>query len=66
MKTYNSAKQQSEIKKQFVLDKLIEAGVTQGQSGKSVHDMDYEELKYELTLQAFRDIDITSDSNRWW
>lgn len=66
MKTYNSAKQQSEIKKQFVLEKLIESGVTKGQSGKSVHDMDYEELKYELTLQAFRDIDITSDSNRWW
>lgn len=66
MKTYNSVKQQSEIKKQFVLDKLIEAGVTKGQSGKSVHVMDYEELKYELTLQAFRDIDITSDSSRWW
>ncbi|MCM3600656.1 hypothetical protein M3175_07930 [Robertmurraya korlensis] len=66
MKTYNSVKQHNEIKKQFVLDKLIKAGVTKGQSGKSVHDMDYDELKYELTLQAFREIDITSDSSRWW
>lgn len=66
MANYNSVKLQKDFKAEFVLEKLLAAGVTKGQSGKSVHDMSYEELKYELALQAFREIDIKSDSQRWF
>jgi GH35 family endo-1,4-beta-xylanase len=67
MENYNSVKPTKEERmKQMILNDLLEAGVTIGQSGKSVHDMDYDELKYELTLQAFREIDIKSDSARWF
>lgn len=67
MKNYNSVKPTKEERmKQMILEDLLAAGVTIGQSGKSVQEMDYDELKFEATLQAFREIDIKSDSNRWF
>lgn len=67
MKNHNSAKPTKEERmKQMILNDLLEAGVKVGQSGRSIHEMDYDELKYEATLQAFRDIDIKSDSYRWF
>lgn len=55
-----------QLKKKFVLERLIEKGVTHSQQGKSIHDCDYEELKYELVLLSFREIDVESDENRWF
>lgn len=67
MKNHNSVKPtKEELMKLMIRNDLIAAGVAFGQSGKSVHDMDFEELKYEATLQAFRDIDISVDGQRWF
>lgn len=55
-----------QLKKKFVLERLLEKGIRQTQQGKDIHDCDYEELRYELVLEAFREIDITSDENKWF
>ena len=63
---YNSVKLQKKMKREFVLERLLALGVTKSQTGKSIMDCDYEELKYELVLASFREIDTESDSNRWY
>lgn len=61
---YNPMKFQ--LKKKFVLERLIEKGITHSQQGTPIHECDYEELKYELVLSAYREIDIEKDENKWF
>lgn len=63
---YNSVKLQKNMKREFVLERLIALGVTKSQTGKSIHDCDYDELKYELVLASFRVIDQDHDSGKWF
>jgi hypothetical protein len=63
---YKSVMAQQEMKRNFVLDKLKAKGITHSQNGKSVNELDYEELKYELVLSAFREIDVEKDENKWF
>ncbi|MBT2722286.1 hypothetical protein [Bacillus sp. ISL-46] len=63
---YNSVKLQKNMKRDFVLERLLALGVIKSQTGKSIHDCDYHELKYELVLASFREIDSENDSNRWY
>jgi hypothetical protein len=63
---YNSVKLQKNLKKEFVLERLLAAGVTKSQSGKSIYDCDYSELKYELVLASFKEIDRDNDSGKWF
>lgn len=63
---YNSVKLQKNMKQEFVLEKLLALGITKSQSGKSIYDCDYEELKYEYVLASFREIDPTNDQNGWF
>lgn len=55
-----------DAKKKFVLDKLLAAGVTETKEGVSVHRLSYEDLKYELVLQSFRDIDTECEANKYF
>jgi hypothetical protein len=57
---------QQNMKRQFVLEKLKEKGITHSQNGTSIEQLDYEELKYELVLAAFKEIDVVKDENRWF
>lgn len=50
----------------FVLEELKRLGVTTAQSGTNITDCNYEELKYELVLASFREIDAEVDANRWF
>jgi hypothetical protein len=63
----NSTKLQlhQEMKRKIVLEALLELGI-QTVEGKSVYELDYDELKYELVLASFRKIDIIRDSNKWF
>lgn len=54
------------LKQKTVLDRLIELGVTKSQDGISVYKLDYEELKYELVLAEFRQIDVEVAENGWF
>jgi hypothetical protein len=63
---YDSVKMQQELKHKFVLEKLLEIGITESQQGISVYELDYDELKSELVLASFRQIDIQNDHNKWF
>lgn len=63
---YDSVKMQQELKQKFVLEKLLEIGITESQQGISVYELDYDELKSELVLASFRQIDIQNDQNKWF
>jgi hypothetical protein len=63
---YNSVQLQKNLKKEFVLERLLASGVTKSQSGKSIYDCDYAELKYELVLASFKEIDRDNDSGKWF
>lgn len=45
----------AEMKRNFVLEKLLNAGVTISQQGEDIYLLDYEELKYEFVLLGFRE-----------
>lgn len=63
---YHATKLQKNMKREFVLERLQALGVTKSQTGKSIMDCDYDELKYELVLASFRDIDDNHDSGKWF
>lgn len=53
-------------KRNILIRKLADLNISKAQSGKSIHDCDYEELKYELVLASFRDIDAEATENTWF
>lgn len=55
-----------EMKRQYIIQELLAKGFKENKQGKSVHDMDYEELKSELVLACFREIDTHNDQNKWF
>lgn len=57
---------QKQMKREFVIDRLSELGVTHSQQGKSIQECDYETLKYLLVLASFREIDAKCDSAKWF
>jgi len=56
----------TEMKKNFVLERLLAAGVTESQQGVDIRNLDYEDLKYEWVLQSFREIDTECGENAWF
>jgi len=66
MTTSTASKATVEMKKNFVLERLLAAGITHSQLGEDIRNLDYEELKYELVLQSFREIDTECGANAWF
>lgn len=64
MRTQNKLHQ--ELKHQFVLEKLLEKGVTISQDGIDIRELSYADLKYEWLLLAFREIDTQNDKSGWF
>ncbi|EFV74459.1 hypothetical protein HMPREF1013_05339 [Bacillus sp. 2_A_57_CT2] len=60
---YESVIQQ---KRNILIKRLAELNISKAQSGKSIHDCDYDELKYELVLASFREIDTEAAENTWY
>ena len=57
---------QQNMKRNFVLDQLKERGITHSQNGTSIDELNYEDLKYELVLLSFKEIDSESSENKWF
>ncbi|MFE0508130.1 hypothetical protein ACWF7H_24305 [Peribacillus butanolivorans] len=45
---------QNQMKRNFVLGKLIALEVTHSHHGRSIEFLDYDDLKYELVLSAYK------------
>lgn len=60
---YESVMQQ---KRNILIKRLAELKISRAQSGKSIHDCDYEELKYELVLASFLELDSEAAENNWF
>ncbi|MCM3395939.1 hypothetical protein [Cytobacillus oceanisediminis] len=60
---YESVMQQ---KRNILIKRLSELNISKAQSGKSIDECDYEELKYELVLASFREIDAEAAQNNWF
>lgn len=56
----------AEQKKQFIIERLNKRNIFETQQGKSLYEADYEELKYELVLSEFKEIDISADANKFF
>jgi hypothetical protein len=63
----NSTKSQlhQEMKRKIVLEALLELGV-QTVDGKSVYNLSYDDLKYELVLASYRHIDRQKEEGKWF
>lgn len=53
-------------KRNFILDRLEKLNIVKTNTGKSVHDLSYEELKEQLVLASFREIDTQNENNAWF
>jgi hypothetical protein len=63
---YDAEQSQNQMKRNFVLGKLIALEVTHSHRGQSIELLDYDDLKYELVLSAYKEINATSDANKWF
>ncbi len=54
------------MKKQMVLDRLLELNITHSQQGKPIQELEYSELKYELVLAEMRQVDIEHPDHKWF
>jgi hypothetical protein len=55
-----------EMKHKFVIERLMKLGITHSQHGQSIHDLDYEEAKYELVIAEMRQVDIDNPEHKWF
>lgn len=63
---YDAVQSQNQMKRNFVLGRLKELEVTYSQQGQPIELLDYDDLKYELVLASFKEIDPTSAANKWF
>lgn len=63
---YDAMKLQKNMKKQFVLERLIELGFTHSQQGKPLQELEYDEMKYELVLAEIRKVDVEHPDHKWF
>jgi hypothetical protein len=59
-------KLQKQMKKDLVLERLLALGVTTSQTGKSVHELGYDELKTLWVLAEMRQVDIDHPDHKWF
>lgn len=55
-----------EHKRNFLIERLTAMKVYKSQDGKSIYELDYDTLKYELVLASFREIDTKNENHRWF
>jgi hypothetical protein len=63
---YDSIKLQKQMKKDMVLERLIELGIITSPTGKPVHELEYSELKTLWVLAEMRQVDIDHPDHKWF
>jgi hemerythrin superfamily protein len=62
---YNSVKLKNNMKKEMVLERLLELGVKEHE-GKSIHEIEYKVLLTVLVLAEMRQVDIEHPDHKWF
>lgn len=60
---YNAVMQ---AKRNYLIDELAKMNVKKSQDGRSLSELEYEDLKQELVLACFRQIDRQNESGKWF
>lgn len=63
---YNSTKLQKNMKRDMVIGRLEDLGVTTNEAGTSIHELDYNELKRIFVLAEMRQVDIDHPDHKWF
>lgn len=63
---YDSVKLRENMKKEMVIERLVELGCTTNQAGTSIYELEYGELKTVLVLAEMRQVDIDHPNHKWF
>lgn len=55
-----------EQKRIFLIQELQKMNVTQSQEGRDLSDLSYDELKYEVVIASFRQIEIDHPNHKFF
>jgi len=55
-----------EQKRQFLIQELQKMNVTKSAQGKDINNLSYDDLKYELVIASFRQIDINHPDHKFF
>jgi hypothetical protein len=53
------------MRQNFIQD-LLARGVTENKKGVNVYDLTYDELRHEVAMLEFKDINTDNDQNKWF
>lgn len=54
------------LKRNFVIKRIVQLGVTENQEGTSIYKLPYEELKVLLVLAEMNKVDIDHPEHKWF
>jgi hypothetical protein len=55
-----------EVMRQNFIQDLLAKGVTENKKGVNVYDLTYDELRHEVAMLEFKDINTDNDQNKWF
>lgn len=55
-----------ELKRNHIIEKLLEKGIKETKEGTSIHLLSYRELKLQLSIAQCLDVQIEKDDNKWF
>jgi hypothetical protein len=61
---YNTVKLSQDAQAQVMVSDLLTMGITSSKEGKSIYEMNYYDLRQELSVATFRIRDVGSPENR--
>ena len=55
-----------EQKRKYLIQELQRMNVTQSSEGKDLNDLSYDDLKYEVVIASFRQIEIDNPEHKFF
>jgi hypothetical protein len=62
---YNTVKLSQDAQAQVMVSDLLAMGITSSKEGKSIYEMNYYDLRQELSVARYRNREVGSPENRW-
>jgi predicted transcriptional regulator len=63
---YNTVKTLPELKRNHIIERLLEKGIKENKEGKSIYELDYKALRFELSIADYKEIETEKDENKWF